>query len=122
MSSILIIDDAAAQRAALERSVERTCLGFDAIRTARAASEAREILGRESFEIILCASNLPDQDCVEFLTEVAAAYAETALLLLTHLEQGELVERARACGVHGSLRRPYGQAELRDTLEELLRK
>ncbi|HMQ21360.1 MAG TPA: response regulator [Planctomycetota bacterium] len=120
MSSILIIDDSAAQGATLERGIVRCGLGIDAIRRATTAGGARELLAQEDFDIVLCDSSLPDQEGMDLLLEIAATCADTALVLLTCLEQGELLDRAREAGVVTSLRRPFAHGELVDTLKGLL--
>ena len=117
MSTVLIVDDSAAQRCALERGLTRSRIGIDEIHTTSSAAGALALLEHESFDLVMCGATLPDSEGLDLLESIAPSCASTACILLTCLEQGELVETARARGIQASLRRPFDHERLVDIVE-----
>lgn len=121
MSNVLIVDDSAAQRCALERGLARASLDIQDIKTTTTAAGALELLERESFDVVMCDATLPDCEGIDLLEQVAARSAETACILLTCLEQGELIDDAKLRGVRQSLRRPFDHESLVQVIERARR-
>ena len=117
VSTVLIVDDSAAQRCALERGLTRSSLRIDGIRTTSTAVGALELLEHETFDLVMCDASLPDREGIDLLEAIASSCENTACILLTCLEQRELVETARARGIKGALRRPFDHEHLVNTVE-----
>lgn len=120
MSNVLIVDDSAAQRCALERGLARSSIGIDQIRTTSSAAGALALLEDETFDVVMCGASLHDCEGIDLLESIAANCARTACILLTCLEQGELMESARTRGIQASLRRPFDHERLVDVVESAI--
>lgn len=119
LTSILIVDDSAAQRCALARGLERSELEIAEIRGVATACEAIDALTDGAVDIVLCDASLPDRDGLDLLELIAEACADTACILLTQHGSDELAGEARARGARATLARPFGNEGLNDMIRKL---
>src|SRR5882672_3924253 len=103
---ILIVDDEAQMLQTLSR-----VLGSHGYRCrdAEGAPEGRALLGRESFDLVICDLRSAEED-VAFLDEIEQEHTETALLMVS--EDLSLAHLAGEHGVSGYLVKPIREGEV----------
>jgi CheY-like chemotaxis protein len=105
-SSILIIDDDEILRELLSRRLQKQ--GFD-ILTAESGDRGLEAAQFHRPDLILLDLRLPDRDGLEVCAQLADA-RETCfipVIILTGMEDPDLLRRARAAGCHFFLHKPF---------------
>src|SRR5580704_9898249 len=90
---ILLVDDDAVDRLALLRHVEKESLPYNC-RTAASLAEARELLPKEQFDVIILDRQLSDGLGFDLLPDVG----ETPVIFLTGSESPEHAVRAMKSG------------------------
>ena len=115
---ILIVDDEAAVRRTLERivnKVQRKCM------LASSAEEARSMLKEEVFDLILCDIRLPGESGLELITHTLSEYPQTAVIMVSGVEDPEVAKKALDMGAYGYIIKPFRPDELVSIVEEFLR-
>ncbi|MEM0926208.1 MAG: response regulator [Planctomycetota bacterium] len=84
-TDILLIDDEPLVLRTVKRRLSDA--GFT-VATTSCTSEARELLRRFSFGVILCDHNMPGETGLEFLTEIRAQYPTIRCFMLSGLAAG----------------------------------
>jgi CheY-like chemotaxis protein len=105
-SNILIIDDDEILRELLSRRLQKQ--GFD-ILTAGSGGQGLETAQFHRPDLILLDLRLPDRDGLEVCAQLADA-CETCfipVIILTGMEDPDLLRRARAAGCHFFLHKPF---------------
>jgi putative two-component system response regulator len=100
---ILIVDDEQAVRGLLE-----TLLSSYGYRCTGAASgkEARELLGREEFHLVLCDVNMPGESGLELIEYIAAQYPDTAIVMMSGMDAPEIAQKAMEIGAYDYIIKP----------------
>ncbi len=116
---ILIVDD--------EESVCRTLLRI--IRRIRpectlaaSAEEARAILKEEVFDLILCDICLPGESGMDLISHIRANYPETAVIMVSGIDDPELAEKALEIGAYGYIIKPFKLNEIIINISSALRR
>ena len=119
MVNILVVDDEEQIRRLLNRilsGVDYTCtLAVD-------VSEARECLARQSFDLVLCDVNMPGESGIDLARHIASDYADTAVIILTAMDDPKTVDAAIAAGTYGYIIKPFNPSELIINIRNALRR
>ncbi|MBW2104923.1 MAG: response regulator [Deltaproteobacteria bacterium] len=106
---ILIVDDEEPIRGLLGQILEAQ--GY-ACFFAADASEAREFLEQQIFELILCDIIMPGELGLDFIREVLTKYQDTAVIMVTAIDDPLVAEAALHMGVYGYITKPIERNEV----------
>jgi putative two-component system response regulator len=115
---ILAIDDSPE----ILRVVERSLGGRFDCEYAEDVPSARQRLAGGSFELVLCDIQMPGESGLVLVEEVVAERPATAVILITGMDDPEVVDRALELGVHGYLVKPFWPGQLLITAQTALRR
>jgi putative two-component system response regulator len=118
VAELLIVDDEAPFRHALRRTLERS---GHRVREASSVGEARDELATEPAELVLCDVNMPGGSGLELVRSVVDASPDTAIVMLTGVDDPAVADEALAIGAHGYLVKPVGGNEARIIVASSLR-
>jgi putative two-component system response regulator len=106
---VLCVDDDAQARRLVERlvgSAGHECVGAGSV------DEARELLAREPFSVVLCDIGLPGRSGLELLDELARTRPDVATVMVTGEHDPSVANAALQLGAYGYLTKPFGPNEL----------
>jgi len=118
VAELLIVDDEAAFRRALRRTLERS---GHRVREAASVDEARTVLAAQRIELVLCDVNMPGGSGLELVRSVIADDGDTAIVMLTGVDDPAVADEALAIGAHGYVVKPVGGNEARIIVASSLR-
>lgn len=105
MKSLLLVEDDVLVRRGLARVLRR----FAFVREAASVAEATELLGQESFDVVLSDRHLGDGDGVDLLRLVAERCPSALRVLMT----GSLAPEVAGLGApHRTLQKPFAAVDL----------
>jgi DNA-binding NtrC family response regulator len=107
--SILVADDDTALREMMALTLSKE--GY-AVSSAASAAEARELIGGQSFDLVVSDIYLGDATALDLLTEIQSANPETAIILVTAQGSIETAAAASAAGVFDYLAKPFPLEQL----------
>jgi putative two-component system response regulator len=84
-------------------------------------SEARVKLAAGPFDLALCDIQMPGESGLVLVEEIARRHRQTAIILVTGVDDPEVAERAFELGAHGYLVKPFWPGQLTITTENTLR-
>jgi putative two-component system response regulator len=84
--------------------------------------EARERLAQEAFDLALCDIQMPGESGLELAEEISNAHPDTAVVLVTGVDDPEVAEKAREFGASGYLVKPFWPGQLLITAMNALRR
>ncbi|MFH1122190.1 MAG: HD domain-containing phosphohydrolase [Pseudomonadota bacterium] len=116
---ILIVDDEGAVRRLLGRLLELD--GYECT-LAKDAREARAEIGAQDFELVLCDVNMPGESGTEFGQYVLKTYPDTAVVMVTAVDDPKIAERAIDIGAYGYVIKPFKASELKINVGNALRR
>jgi DNA-binding NtrC family response regulator len=94
-------------------------LGYK-VRGARSLSKATKRLTRHSFDLVLSDINIGDGTGLDVVQIARKAHPDAPIVLMSANADAEVIEQAMASGVARFLPKPFGLAELMNTISELL--
>jgi putative two-component system response regulator len=100
---ILIVDDEASIRHLFVRILETrktTCI------QAADAAEAREFLKKQPFDLVLCDIGMPGESGLALMRYLAANYPETAVIMVTGIDDPAVADAALEIGAYGYIVKP----------------
>lgn len=106
---ILIVDDEAYVRVVLQKMLVRH--GY-ACTLAADASGARKCLEAEGFDLVLCDVNMPGESGIDLVRHIREAYQDTAVIMVTGIDEGRVADRAIAAGIYGYILKPLSLTEI----------
>jgi putative two-component system response regulator len=115
---ILAIDDSPEILRVVERSLGEhfgTTLVSD-------VSAGRKRLEEAEFDLVLCDIQLPDESGLVLVEEISSRRMEMAVVLITGMDDPDVVGRALELGVHGYLVKPFWPGQLLITAQTALRR
>jgi cyclic di-GMP phosphodiesterase len=115
--SILATDD----RPEVLRLVERSLGENYRCELATGVEEAREKLAGGSFELSLCDIQMPGESGLVLVEEIAREHPQTAIVMVTGVDDPEIAEQAFRLGAHGYLVKPFWAGQLQITVANALR-
>ncbi len=104
MARILIIDDENHIRDLLSEMLGMS--GYNCTPVANAL-EAREILKKQSFELVLCDISMPGESGLDFIQYVVAKFPDTATVMITALDDPLIADHALQMGVYDYITKPF---------------
>jgi two-component system, NtrC family, sensor kinase len=114
---VLIVDDEPLVREICARTLDTD--GY-VVSTVAGASEAREALASQSFDILLLDLNIPDIDGLTLLEEIRNTDRRLPILMITGSASVEHAAKAMRLGAQGLLLKPFSPTILRDTVADIL--
>ncbi len=119
MNHILIVDDDESLRRLLSRLLESD--GHHCTLAADAA-QARAHIMQETFELVISDLNMPGESGMDFTRYVLAKYPDTAVVILTAMDEPELFETALEIGAYGYIIKPFKLNEVKINVANALRR
>jgi putative two-component system response regulator len=83
--------------------------------------QAREKLAAGTFQVAICDLQTPRESGLVQVEEIARDYPETAIVLITDVDDPEVTERTFRLGAHGYLVKPFWPGQLLITVKNALR-
>jgi putative two-component system response regulator len=114
---ILVTDD----REEMLRLVDRTLGERYECEFATGVAEARERLGGAAFQLALCDIQMPGESGLVLVEEIARDHPETAIVLVTGIDDPKVAKKAFELGAHGYLVKPFQSGQLLITAANALR-
>jgi putative two-component system response regulator len=109
MAKILVVDDQEAIRHLLGQIMT---MGGYTYALAANAKEARTCLKNQDFDLILCDNQMPGESGISLVQYIRTDYPDTAVIMLTGLDDPEIVKTAREIGTYGYMVKPFKPNEL----------
>lgn len=100
----MIIDDEEHIRDLLGEML--TMNGYDCT-LASNALEARGIMQKSSFELVLCDINMPGESGLDFIQHVVSDFPDTATLMITAMDDPLVADHALQIGVYDYITKPF---------------
>ena len=119
MNNILIVDDDESLRRLLNKILESD--GYHCTQAGDAA-QARTHIKQVTFDLVICDLNMPGESGMDFTRYVLADYPDTAVVILTAMDEPELFETAIEIGVYGYIIKPFKLNEVRVNVANALRR
>ena len=118
MPKVLILDDEEPIRQMIRQLLENN---YSCTSAANVAN-ARECLKDSNFEVILCDINMPGESGIDFIRYVTAEYPDTAVIMVTGVNDPEVAETALEIGAYGYIIKPFRRSELIINIQNSLRR
>jgi DNA-binding NtrC family response regulator len=106
---VLVVDDDADVRALLNRILSKS--GYTTVEAASGA-EARTLLGRQAFDVVLVDMKLPDASGLDILRGARESDVDTEFIVLTGNADVETAVEAMRLGAYHYIAKPWRNAEL----------
>ncbi len=116
---ILVVEDERAVRNVLSRILEEA--GHFVVGAAT-MSEARNALARETFDLLLCDIGMPDGSGLALAREVASELADTAVVMVTAVDDPSVAESAFDLGAYAYLVKPFTRSQVLINVASSLRR
>ena len=119
MSKVLVVDDDPQVCSLVTTMLERNgyaCVG------AATGEEARRRLESGSFHLVLSDVTMPGESGIDLARHVATTYPETAVLIMSAIDDPSFADDAVDVGVHGYLVKPFNLRQLLIDVSNALRK
>jgi cyclic di-GMP phosphodiesterase len=107
-ASILVTDD----RPEVLRLVDRTLGRRYRCDFASSVAEARDRLAEQEFHLALCDVQMPGESGFVLMEEIYALHPDTAIVLVTDVDDPEMAKRIFRLGAHGYLVKPFWPGQL----------
>jgi len=118
MAIILVVDDDPQVRAVLRRLAERA--GHQVL-TADSVSHARRTLAAQDVNLVICDSSLPGEDGIVLVREIAAQLPDTAVFMLTGVDDPDLAQQVLELGATAYVMKPFAPNEILINIANSLR-
>jgi putative two-component system response regulator len=119
MARLLIVDDEDLVRLSLRRVLER---GGHSVEEATSVGEARDRLAAATFELILCDVNMAGESGLALVRQVAAELPDTAVVMVTGVDDPQVADEAVTFGAYGYLVKPFQPNEVLINVDSGLRR
>jgi len=117
MKKILIVDDEINIGLLLSKFLTRN--GFE-VKTATSGSAAFEILGKETFNLVLCDFRLEDTDGREVLKRIKLLYPRTGVIIITGYSDIKLAVELIKMGAYDYITKPLYPDEILNTINKAI--
>lgn len=119
MAAILIVEDDNTFSQLLESYLQRNDF---ATATAGSITEAKQLIGQQSYDLILLDYRLPDGTGIEILEQIRSAGSDTPVIIMTSFYDIRTVVQTMRCGASDFITKPVNQDELLLTIRQVLHK
>ena len=106
---ILIVDDEQHLQMMLKNMLE---LDGYSCAVASNAAEARELITKEHFHLMLCDQKMPGESGIDLIRYVSETYKDISVIMVTGEDDRQLAETALEIGAYGYVIKPYRLNEL----------
>lgn len=113
--SFCIVDDDASARRMLQHIIEDSGLG-EVTGTAESGQEGVALILGEAPDIVLMDLLMPDQDGIETILSLQAQGCRSRFVMISQIENGDLVSRAYRSGIEFFIRKPINKIEVESVL------
>jgi len=119
---ILIVDDSPTMRRIIVNALNK--IGYTDIGEASGGLEALEMLGKESYDLILTDWNMPEMNGEQFVTELKKndSLRDIPIIMITTRGMKEDVVTAVKLGVKGYIIKPFTPDVLKEKIDDVLNK
>jgi len=118
MASFCIIDDDPAVRAMLTNIIEQSGLG-EVVGTAKGGEEGVRVALETSADVVLIDWLMPDQDGLETLQQLQAEGFRGKYVMISQIEDREMVGEAYRTGIEFFIRKPINRIEVESVLSRV---
>jgi len=115
----MIVDDEEQIRRLLGRLLK---MNGDTCTLAADAAEARNLMKEQDFDLILCDVNMPGESGIDFIRYSLSEYPDTAVIMITGIDDPELAYTALELGVYGYMIKPFKLNEVSINVSNALRR
>ena len=119
MPSILIVDDEGPIRQLLQQMLEKE--GYSCVQTSD-GDQAKEILHKQSFELVLADINMPGESGLDLIRHLLAAFPQTAAIMITAVSSPEVAELALDIGAYDYIIKPFEKNRVLISVANALRR
>lgn len=119
MAKILIVDDEDGVRNVLRRLLEQKGHKCSLASDSR---EARKLLKEQDFELLLCDIIMPGESGLELIEHISEAHPDTAVVMVSAVDDPETAERAIELGVYGYVVKPFSPSQILITTVNALKR
>jgi response regulator RpfG family c-di-GMP phosphodiesterase len=119
MSQVLVVDDDKATRKLLALTVQKS---GHACSQAENAIEARSQLDKDHYDLMLCDIRMPGENGWDFSKKVLSDYPDTAVILVTGVDDPQLAATALDSGAYGYVVKPFKVTEMVININNVLRR
>jgi DNA-binding NarL/FixJ family response regulator len=119
MRRVVIVEDHPLMQSALEATLERA-EGFTVAGTATSGLQAEPLVSRTQPDLVLLDLQLPGLDGLSCLALLRERHPETTVVVLSGVEDDEMVERALSGGAAAVVRKSISPADLPVLLRQVL--
>jgi DNA-binding NarL/FixJ family response regulator len=119
MRRVVIVEDHPLMQSALEATLERAN-GFTVVGTAISGLQAEPLVSRTQPDLVLLDLQLPGLDGLSCLALLRERHPETTVVVLSGVEDDEMVERALSGGAAAVVRKSISPADLPVLLRQVL--
>jgi len=116
---VLIVDDEEPIQELLANLMEMNGYGCMPVND---ASAARECLRENNFQLILCDVNMPGESGLDFARYVVTEHPETALVMISGINDPETADAALEIGAYGYVIKPFELNEVMINISNALRR
>lgn len=116
MKKILVIDDEYIVRSSCERTLEPE--GY-IIKCVSSGKEGIELLGKESFKLVLLDLKMPGMDGVEVLNTIKTKWPETKVVMITGYSTVDTAVQALRLGAFNFIEKPFTPDMLISAVKEV---
>ncbi|ETT53160.1 MULTISPECIES: response regulator [unclassified Paenibacillus] len=113
--SFCIVDDDASARRMLQHIIEDSGLG-EVTGTAASGQEGIALILSETPDIVLMDLLMPDQDGIETILTLQAQGCRSKFVMISQIENGDMVSRAYRSGIEFFIRKPINKIEVESVL------
>lgn len=113
--SFCIVDDDASARRMLQHIIEDSGLG-EVTGTAESGQEGIALILSETPDIVLMDLLMPDQDGIETILSLQAQGCRSKFVMISQIENGDMVSRAYKSGIEFFIRKPINKIEVESVL------
>ena len=119
MRRVVIVEDHPLMQSALEATLERA-EGFTVAGTATSGHQAEPLVSRTQPDLVLLDLQLPGLDGLSCLALLRERHPETTVVVLSGIEDDEIVERALSGGAAAVVRKSISPADLPVLLRQVM--
>ncbi|MBW1962231.1 MAG: DNA-binding response regulator [Deltaproteobacteria bacterium] len=117
--AILVVDDEETVRNLLERMLRRN--GYEC-ELAADARQARHVLESRHFDLMLCDLKMPGESGLDLARYVSEAFPDTAIVMVTVIEDRQTAKAALDMGVYGYVIKPFDENQIIIAVANALRR
>ena len=118
---ILLIDDEIVALNALKKRVDWMEYGFTEVLSAQSSEEARELLSKDTVDLVLCDIEMPGEDGLGLVQFIKTTWPDTECIMVTCHAEFDYIKRAMKSGVKDYILKPIDYEELATFLVQFSR-